>query len=346
MANFGNVIIEYLSAFRLPRVGVSDVVEVLILAFILYRAMVWVKNTRAWSIVKGLAIVLVFMAIAVLFNMNTIIWLAKSLFTLIALAIIVALQPEIRRLIEELGQTNFISALIKMENKKEEGRFSDKTLNEIIVASYEMGRAKTGALIVIEQDSPLGEYERTGIAVDAVVTSQLLINIFEHNTPLHDGAVIVRGDRVAAATCYLPLSDQRTLSKDLGTRHRAAVGISENSDSMTVVVSEETGKVSVAYGGELFRALDVTELREKLEIIQNKHYSEKNTLFSKIKSKKDNKDNKDNNGVKDDRENNEITPEGKEKKKRREKKIKKSGREKPEEQSELKSDEGKVDAQS
>lgn len=290
MANFGNVIIEYLSAFRLPRVGISDVVEVLILAFILYRAMVWVKNTRAWSIVKGLAIVLVFMAIAVLFNMNTIIWLAKSLFTLIALAIIVALQPEIRRLIEELGQTNFISALIKMENKKEEGRFSDKTLNEIIVASYEMGRAKTGALIVIEQDSPLGEYERTGIAVDGVVTSQLLINIFEHNTPLHDGAVIVRGDRVAAATCYLPLSDQRTLSKDLGTRHRAAVGISENSDSMTVVVSEETGKVSVAYGGELFRALDVTELREKLEIVQNKHIAEKNNLISKIKAKKENKE--------------------------------------------------------
>ena len=233
---------------------------------------------------------LVFMAIAVLFNMNTIIWLAKSLFTLIALAIIVALQPEIRRLIEELGQTNFISALIKMENKKEVGRFSDKTLNEIIVASYEMGRAKTGALIVIEQDSPLGEYERTGIAVDAVVTSQLLINIFEHNTPLHDGAVIIRGDRVAAATCYLPLSDQRTLSKDLGTRHRAAVGISENSDSMTVVVSEETGKVSVAFGGELYRALDVTELREKLEMVQNKHYTD-NSFIGKIKEKKENKEN-------------------------------------------------------
>ena len=327
MANFGNVIIEYLSAFRLPRIGISDVVEVLILAFILYRAMVWVKNTRAWSIVKGLAIVLVFMAIAVLFNMNTIIWLAKSLFTLIALAIIVALQPEIRRLIEELGQTNFISLLIKMENKKEEGRFSDKTLNEIIVASYEMGRAKTGALIVIEQDSPLGEYERTGIAVDAVVTSQLLINIFEHNTPLHDGAVIVRGDRVAAATCYLPLSDQRTLSKDLGTRHRAAVGISENSDSMTVVVSEETGKVSVAYGGELFRALDVQELREKLEIVQGKQIQEKKTIIGKIKDKS--------------KEKSKDTPKEKQKDKSKEKSGKKNKK-----QSETKQDEGKADTQS
>ena len=125
--------------------------------------------------------------------------------------------------------------------------------------------------------------------MDAVLTSQLLINIFEHNTPLHDGAVIVRGDRVAAATCYLPLSDQRSLSKDLGTRHRAAVGISENTDSMTIVVSEETGKVSVAYGGELFRALDVSELRSKLELIQEKHVGERK-LFKKFKKKENEKE--------------------------------------------------------
>lgn len=285
IARVFSTISEYLSVFRLPRVGILDVVEIIILAFIIYQAMVWMKNTRAWSIIKGLAVVLVFMAIAVLLNMTTIIWLAKSLFTLVAVAIIVALQPEIRRLIEELGQTNLINTLMRLDEKKMEGRFSDKTLNEIIVASYAMGRAKTGALIVIEQDSPLGEYERTGIAVDAVVTSQLLINIFEHNTPLHDGAVIVRGDRVAAATCYLPLSDQRTLSKDLGTRHRAAVGISENTDSMTVVVSEETGKVSIAYGGELYRALDVDQLREKLEIVQAKRETEKKFSIFKKKEK-------------------------------------------------------------
>lgn len=283
----GNVITEYFSKFRWPDINPLDIIEILILAFILYKAMVWIKNTRAWSIVKGMAIVLIFMAIAVLLDMTTIIWLAKSLFTLIALAIIVALQPEIRRLIEELGQTNFISALMKLDDKKVEGRFSDETLNEIIVASYEMGRAKTGALIVIEKDSPLEEYERTGIKVDAVLTSQLLINIFEHNTPLHDGAVIVRGDRVAAATCYLPLSDQRSLSKDLGTRHRAAVGISESTDSMTIVVSEETGKVSVAYGGELFRALDVSELRSKLELIQDKHFAERKIFRKKKKNRKE-----------------------------------------------------------
>ena len=288
MERIANLASEYFSAFRLPKVGIPDVVEIIILAFILYEIMVWVKNTRAWSIVKGLAVVLVFMAIAVVFNMTTIIWLAKSLFTLVSIAIIVALQPEIRRLIEDLGHTNIISAIAKLDDKKVECRFSDKTMNEIIVASYEMGRAKTGALIVIECDTPLGEYERTGIAVDAVVTSQLLINIFEHNTPLHDGAVIVRGDRVAAATCYLPLSDNRSLSKELGTRHRAAVGISENTDSMTVIVSEETGTVSIAYGGEIYRALDPNELRRKLEIVQDKHEQDSKFWFLK-KGKKETK---------------------------------------------------------
>ena len=133
-----------------------------------------------------------------------------------------------------------------------------------------MGRVRTGALIVMEQTNSLAEYERTGITVDGLVTSQLLINIFEHNTPLHDGAVIVRGERVTSATCYLPLSDNRDLSKELGTRHRAAVGISEATDSLTLVVSEETGYVSVAYKGELYRDLDADGVREKIAMIQDK----------------------------------------------------------------------------
>ena len=133
-----------------------------------------------------------------------------------------------------------------------------------------MGKVKTGALIVVEDEIMLSEYERTGIAVDGIVTSQLLINIFEKNTPVHDGAVIVRGDRVVAATCYLPLSDSLSLSKDLGTRHRAAVGISEVSDSMTIVVSEETGKVSIAIGGELYRNVDADFLKNKLTFLQKR----------------------------------------------------------------------------
>ena len=261
---------KYLTVFRLPRVGILDVFEIIILAFLLYQVMKWMKNTRAWAVVKGLAVILVFMAIAEILDMTTIIWIGKSLFTLGAVAIIVALQPEIRRLIEDLGKNNLLTTLILLGDKQNDGRFTDKTLNEIISASFEMGRAKTGALIVIEVDSPLEEYERTGITVDGLVSSQLLVNIFEHNTPLHDGAVIIRGDRVQSATCYLPLSDNRSLSKELGTRHRAGVGISEVTDALVIIVSEETGKVSVAQNGELFRCLDVIDLRRKLEAIQDK----------------------------------------------------------------------------
>ena len=261
---------KYLTVFRLPRIGILDVFEIIILAFLLYQVMKWMKNTRAWAVVKGLAVILVFMAIAEILDMTTIIWIGKSLFTLGAVAIIVALQPEIRRLIEDLGKNNLLTTLILLGDKQNDGRFSDKTLNEIISASFEMGRSKTGALIVIEVNSPLEEYERTGITVDGLVSSQLLVNIFEHNTPLHDGAVIIRGDRVQSATCYLPLSDNRSLSKELGTRHRAGVGISEVTDALVIIVSEETGKVSVAQNGELFRSLDVIDLRRKLESVQDK----------------------------------------------------------------------------
>lgn len=147
-----------------------------------------------------------------------------------------------------------------------------------------MGKVKTGALIVIEHDQSLREYERTGIDVDGIISSQLLINIFEHNTPLHDGAVIVRGNRVVSATCYLPLSDNMALSKDLGTRHRAGVGISEVTDSLTVIVSEETGKISVAYGGALERNLDAGRLKERLQEIQDKPVEEKKRKLWKGKS--------------------------------------------------------------
>ncbi len=278
---------KYLTVFRLPRVGVLDVLEIIILAFLLYQVMKWMKNTRAWAVVKGLAVILVFMAIAEILDMTTIIWIGKSLFTLGAVAIIVALQPEIRRLIEDLGKNNLLTTLILLGDKQNEGRFTDKTLNEIISASFEMGRAKTGALIVIEGDSPLEEYERTGITVDGLVSSQLLVNIFEHNTPLHDGAVIIRGNRIQSATCYLPLSDNRSLSKELGTRHRAGVGISEVTDALVIIVSEETGKVSVAQNGELFRCLDVIDLRRKLEAIQDKKEGKSKKNGKKKEEKKD-----------------------------------------------------------
>lgn len=294
LERIGDFTNEYLSAFRIPHIGILDILEIFILAFLIYQAMIMIKNTRAWAFLKGIAVVLVFLAVAVMLNMTTIIWIFKNLLYLVAIAVIVALQPEIRRVVEAIGQKNILTAILSFDSKDVEGRFSDKTLDEIVSASYEMGRARTGALIVIEQNTPLGEYERTGIAVDALVSSQLLINIFEHNTPLHDGAVIIRGNRVMSATCYLPLTDTRTLSKELGTRHRAAVGISELTDSMTIIVSEETGKVSVAYRGELYRNLNEEGLREQLELVQDKPKVEKKVRFwqkGRGKKKKDEKEN-------------------------------------------------------
>lgn len=256
---------------RMPDIRWTDIAEIIILSFVVYSILVWVKNTKAWSLLKGVIVIAVFWLIAAIFDMETILWIAENMVSIASTAIIVILQPELRKAMEELGRKNFIASLLPFDSgKSESGLFSDRTINEITKACVEMGKVKTGALIVIQKSQPLAEYERTGIDIDGVVTSQLLINIFEHNTPLHDGAVIIRGNRVTSATCYLPLSDNMLLSKELGTRHRAGVGISEVTDSMTVIVSEETGRISIAYEGNLERNLDGDTLKERLREIQGK----------------------------------------------------------------------------
>lgn len=282
-----NILIEkYLSKLHMPAIVWTDVAEVFIIAFVLYHVLLWIKSTRAWALLKGVLVIGAFVLIAVIFDMNTILWIVTNLFSIAAIAIVVVLQPELRKALEELGRKNLLSSILTFDSSKADGgRLTDRTINEIVKASVEMGKVKTGALIVIQNEQPLNEFERTGIDVDAIVTSQLLINIFEHNTPLHDGAVIVKENRVSAATCYLPLSDNMALSKELGTRHRAGVGISEATDSMTVIVSEENGKISVAYRGELERGLDAERLRERLHSIQNKPAEEKKRKLWKGRSR-------------------------------------------------------------
>ena len=256
---------KYLSWIDKPKIGVTDVIEIIIIAFVLYHIMVWVKNTRAWMLFKGIIVILIFLLIAALFQMNTILWLSGKVVNIAAIALVIIFQPELRNALERLGRKNFLTAFFSFDFQKASTvRFSEKTITEIVKACYEMGKVKTGALIVIERDVMLNEYIRTGIPLDSLVSSHLLINIFEHNTPLHDGAIIVRGDRIVAATCYLPLSDNMELSKELGTRHRAAVGVSEVSDSMTIIVSEETGAVSLAVEGTLYRNIDADFLKSKL----------------------------------------------------------------------------------
>lgn len=260
----------------MPGITPTDVVEIVILAFFVYQILLWIKNSKAWFLLKGIIVILVFVMVAVLFEMNTILWIFKSIVSIGITAVVIVFQPELRRALEQLGRKKFLSNLFAFDGSKNaEERFSDKTVNEIVKASYDMGKVKTGALIVIEKELSLAEYERTGIEVDALVSSQLLINIFEHNTPLHDGAVIIRGNRIVSATCYLPLSDNMELSKALGTRHRAGVGISEVTDSVTVIVSEETGRVSVANLGKLYVNLEPDELKEMLQKAQDKASEEK-----------------------------------------------------------------------
>ena len=253
------------------QVSYTDIIEIIIISVLIYYMLVWIKDTRAWMLLRGILVILAFVLLAVLFEMNTIVWIADKLFNVAMIAVVVVFQPEMRKALENLGRKNIFANLFNFDfGKVENGKFSDKTITELVKACYEMGKVKTGALIVVEDEIVLTEYERTGIAVDGILTSQLLINIFEKNTPLHDGAVIVRGDRVVSATCYLPLTDSLSLSKDLGTRHRAAVGISEVSDSLTIVVSEETGKVSIALDGELYRNVDAEFLKNKLSYIQKR----------------------------------------------------------------------------
>jgi diadenylate cyclase len=277
MEKVNSFINKYLTTLHIPtRIVWTDIVEIIIISFLVYQILIWIRDTKAWNLLKGVLVILVFLLFAALLNLSTILWIAGKVFSVGIIAVVIVLQPELRRALEQLGQKNFVINLMPFDSAKvSEGRFSDKTINEIIRASYEMGKVKTGALIVIEKNQKLTEYERTGIEVDAIVTSQLLINIFEHNTPLHDGAVLIRGDRVVSATCYLPLSDSTRLSKELGTRHRAGVGVSEITDSLTIIVSEETGKVSVAYEGRLTRNVEADKLRKMLESVQNKVVEEK-----------------------------------------------------------------------
>lgn len=272
---------RYMNGIYFPEMQITDVLEILILAVLIYHIMLWLKNTKAWMLMKGIVVLAAFILLAAILQMDTILWIAKNSVTVLATALIVVFQPELRRALEKLGEKKFLTSVVPFETNKETGRFSEETIDGIVRATFAMGRVKTGALIVVERAIKLTEYESTGIRLDCLVSSQVLINIFEHNTPLHDGAIIIRNDRIVSATCYLPLSDNMDISKELGTRHRAAIGMSEVSDALVIAVSEETGNVSVAQSGQLTRNVTKEQLRERLVEIQNKKTEA--TLFGKWK---------------------------------------------------------------
>jgi diadenylate cyclase len=250
--------------YGMPSVGIIDVLDILIVAYVIYKIVFWIKETRAWVLFKGIMVILVFALVAMILHLNTILWILSNTISVGIIALLVVFQPELRKALEQLGKSRHFFDILDLNNEESGIGNSEKTIDEIVKACEKMSAVKTGALMLLEKDVPLGDLERTGIAIDAIVTNQLIINIFEKNTPLHDGAVIIKNNRVAAATCFLPLTDSNEVSMELGTRHRAAIGASEVSDASVVIVSEETGAISLARGGVLYRNITPESLRSML----------------------------------------------------------------------------------
>lgn len=256
-----------------PKLGLSDITEIIILTIAVYYIIKSLRNTRAWVLMKGVAFILAFYFVAEISDLKMTVLLFQNIILFIAIAVIVVIQPELRRLIETLGTKRIdfkklILGYFKRSSQVIESSLSDKSIQQIASACESMSKVCTGALIVIEGKIPLTEYIDSGIQLNADITSQLLLNIFEKNTPLHDGAIIIRKDKIIAATCYLPLSDNKKINKELGTRHRAGIGITEATDSIAITVSEETGSMSIAYNGNIKHNITTEKLLSELNSIQ------------------------------------------------------------------------------
>ena len=260
--NFDNIRDSIINSFNaMKTAGPMDVIDILIVAYIIYRLMKLLKDTSAARLAKGVIWLLLIFLVATLAGLNTISFILRNSLGLGVTAAIVIFQPELRRLLEQLGKGNFSSLLVSANDPAA----VEAAINATVKACSDMSRSKTGVLIVFERKERLGEIVSTGTVMDAEPSPELLKNIFFKNSPLHDGALIMREGRICAAGCVLPLSGNQNLSRDLGTRHRAAVGMSESADSVLVVVSEETGAISVAIGGMLKRHLSPEVLKKVLE---------------------------------------------------------------------------------
>jgi len=247
--------------FSLPKIGLNSIVDILVIAYVIYKVMLWIKQTRAWSLLKGVVVIMAIFGISVLFDLYALNWIITNTFSVGLMVIVVIFQPEMRKALEQLGKGNIVSLFSPSEDSDE--KLNEHTVDGVISAAKKMSDARTGALMIIEQDVPLGDFIDTGIPIDAQISAQLIINIFEDKTPLHDGAMIICNNRITAAACILPLT-QSEVSSELGTRHRAAIGASEVSDAYCLVVSEETGAISIAKGGMLYRSLSEQEIRSML----------------------------------------------------------------------------------
>ncbi|MCL2356570.1 MAG: diadenylate cyclase CdaA [Defluviitaleaceae bacterium] len=248
-------------AFHIPALGPAQVLDILIIAVLLYLVMRWIRRTQAWILLRGLAIILVVAVIASIFDLIAVRWIIDNAAALGLVVVVILFQPELRKALEQLGKGEYLIHLT--DEGEKQVHTSAHTADEIIKATHTLSKNYTGALIVIEHEVDISEHERRGIPLDAQISVQLLLNIFERNAPLHDGAVIIRNNRVSSASCILPLTAE-SLEASLGTRHRAAVGITEVSDACVVIVSEETGTISFAVDGKITRNIEENQMRDML----------------------------------------------------------------------------------
>ena len=263
----------------LKHISITNIIDILIVSYILYKLFMLIKQTRAETLLKGLLIIIVIMKVSQFAGLITLYKIIDSTIKVGFIALIILFQPELRRALEHLGRNGLFSKNLEVTEEE-----MDKIISQIVAAAVNLSSSKTGALIVIEQKTGLKDYIETGVKIDAIVSSQLLENIFVVNTPLHDGAVIIRNDRIESAGCFLPLTENNNISKQLGTRHRAAIGVSENSDALVVVVSEETGNISLAVNGKLTRNYNGERLKDILVRIMKHRNEKKITAWGWIKS--------------------------------------------------------------
>ena len=250
------------------RININDIVDILIIAYIFYKIFMFIKDTRAEQVLKGIVLLFVATQISKVLKLHTLYWLLIKALDLGFIAALIIFQPELRAGLEHIGRTKF-NFFPKNNVSVSEEKFN-KTVEEIVEALYSLSRQKIGALIILERNTKIGDIINTGTSIDGEVSRQLLINIFIPNTPLHDGAVVIRDSQIKAAACFLPLTQSKDLSKELGTRHRAAIGVSEVSDCISLIVSEETGDVSIAKSGKIYRKISkdrmINILRSNLKV--------------------------------------------------------------------------------
>lgn len=249
--------------------NIISAIDIIIVAFVIYKAMVLIKGTRAVQLIKGLAVLILVSLISNWLGFKTVAWILAQLQTVLVVALPVVFQPELRRMLEQLGRGKFFARPMVILNKEA----LENLVNEVVRAVRIISKSNLGALIILERETGINDFIETGIKIDGLVSAEFLVNLFIPRSPLHDGAVVIRGDRVIAAGCFLPLSENPNLSKELGTRHRAGLGLTEQSDAIAIIVSEETGVISVAEEGRLTRYLDDITLKEilnkRLQIKQN-----------------------------------------------------------------------------